>query len=238
MPAFTREMLSDEQIDAIGAYLATLNPPAARGPVVKLAVLKPSAPYDPMADGLQFLVSDTVRLQRGPLPGTSGRAIHVGNPSGVNYSFDPRLLAVVKIWQGGFLDMSGELVNRGNRGLAPGYDSREIAFGEREYLLAPLNAAGGAVDFSFKEGKFGDFSTFRASLESKEDQLARIGAMDAQFLGYSRDSRDKLASPVFRYRVSRNVIETSTTISAEGALTVIVSGNFAAPQSFALNAVL
>ena len=41
--------------------------------------------------------------------------------------FDPRLLAVVKIWQGGFLDMSGELIGRGNRGLALGYDSREIA---------------------------------------------------------------------------------------------------------------
>jgi hypothetical protein len=79
-----------------------------------------------MADSLQWLVNDEVRLQRGPLVGTSGRSIHVGNPDGINYSFDPRLLAVVKIWQGGFLDMAGELVNRGNRGLALGYDSREI----------------------------------------------------------------------------------------------------------------
>ena len=42
----------------------------------------------------------------------------------------------------------------------------------------------------------------------------RSPRMDAQFLGYSRDSRDKLAAPVFRYRVGKNVIETSTTISA------------------------
>ena len=84
---------------------------------------------------MQWLVGDEVRLQRGPLPGTSGRAIHVGNPNGVNYTFDPRLLAIVKIWQGGFLEMSGEFTNRGNNGLALGYDSREIGFGDREYLL-------------------------------------------------------------------------------------------------------
>jgi len=238
MPAFTAETLSDRQIDALGDYLATLNEPASRGPVMKLVDQAPAPLYDPMADGLQWLVDDRVRLQRGPLIGTSGRSIHVGNPSGVNYSFDPRLLAVVKIWQGGFLDMTGELVNRGNRGLALGYDSREIAFGEREYLLAPLNAAGGAIDFSFKEGKFGDFATFKAALNSSEDQLARIAGQDAQFLGYSRDSRDKLASPVFRYRVGKNVIAASTTISAEGALTVTVSGEFATPQSFALNTAL
>ena len=149
-----------------------------------------------------------------------------------------RLLAVVKIWQGGFLDMSGELVNRGNRGLALGHDSRDISFGEHEYLLAPLNAAGKPVDFSFKEGKFGDFATFKAALESKEDQLAKIAAQDAQFLGYSRDSRDKLAAPVFRYRVGKNVIETSTAISNTGDLVIRLKGKLANAQSFALNPML
>jgi len=238
MPPFPKEALSDMQIEALGDYLATLNEPGEGGPVVKLTGQAPVPPYDPMADSLQWLVNDEVRLQRGPLVGTSGRSIHVGNPDGINYSFDPRLLAVVKIWQGGFLDMAGELVNRGNRGLALGYDSREIAFGEREYLLAPLNAAGQSIDFSFKDGKFGDFATFTESLNSREDQLARIAKVDAQFLGYSRDSRDKLAAPVFRYRIGKNLIETSTTIAASGELTVRVSGRLAAPQSFAFNAPL
>ena len=62
--------------------------------------------------------------------------------------------------------------------------------------------------------------------------------MDAQFLGYSRDSRDKLAAPVFRYRVGKNVIETSTTIAADGKLEVSVSGDLATAQSFALNDLL
>jgi hypothetical protein len=235
MPAFAREILSDRQIDAIGDYLATLNEPGKRGPVVKLNDQTPAPAYDPMTDSLQWLVDDTVRLQRGPLVGTSGRGIHVGNPNGIHYSFDPRLLAVVKIWQGGFLDMSGELVNRGNSGLALGYDSREISFGAHEYLVAPLNAAGQPIDFSFKEGKFGDLAKFKEALHSKEDQLVRIAAVDAQFLGYSRDSRDKLAAPLFRYRVGKNVIETSATISADGKLELRVSGKLEAPQSFAIN---
>src|SRR6187402_1123055 len=182
MPVFTNEIVSDEQIDAIGAYLATLNDVGQRGPVTWLGKLKPTPPYDPMADGLQWLVNDTVRMQRGPLPGTSARAIHVGFPGGINYSFDPRLLAIVKIWQGGFLDMSGELTNRGGKGLALGYESREIGFGEREYLLAPLDAQGKLIDFTFKDAKFGDMAAIRESLYSPQDQLDRIAAIDAQFL--------------------------------------------------------
>ncbi len=235
MPPFAKDILSDAQIDAIGDYLATLNEGRSRGPITKLATLAPAAPYDPLTDAMQWLVGDEVRLQRGPLPGTSGRAIHVGNPNGVNYSFDPRLLAVVKIWQGGFLEMSGEFVNRGNNGLALGFDSREIGFGDREYLLAPLNAAGLPVDFSFKEGKFQDFSTFKAALYSKDDQLARIAAVDAQFLGYSRDSKDKTAAPVFKYRIGKNVIEVSTAISERGDVTIAVSGALVAAQAFVLN---
>ena len=235
MPPFAKEVISDEQIDAIGAYLATLNDTGDRGPVTWLGKLKPTPPYDPMADGLQWLVNDTVRMQRGPLPGTSGRAIHVGFPGGINYSFDPRLLAIVKIWQGGFLDMSGELTNRGGKGLALGYESREIGFGEREYLLAPLNAAGQAIDFTFKDAKFGDTAAIRESLYSPQDQLARIAAVDAQFLGYSRDSRDRQAAPVFRYRVAKNEIAVATVIAASGEVTIALTGQLAGPQSFALN---
>jgi mono/diheme cytochrome c family protein len=238
MPAFAKETLSDAQVDAIADYLATLNAANDRGPVVKLAGLKAEEPYDPMKDGLQWLVGDTVRLQRGPLAGVSGRSIHVGNPNGVNYTFDPRLLAIVKIWQGGFLDMTGELTNRGNRGLAIGYDSREIAFGDREYLLAPLNAAGAPVDFAFKEGKFGDTATFKSWLYGKEDQLALIAKADAQFLGYSRDSRSKTAAPAFKYRVGKNTVEVATTISDRGAVEIRLSGKLGAEQSFALNSAL
>src|SRR5690606_2557115 len=171
---------------------------------------------------------------RGPLPGTSGRSIHVGHPNGVNYTFDPRVLAIVKIWQGGFLDMSGELVNRGGRGLALGYESREIGFGDKEYLVAPLNRRGELIDFSFKEAKFGDVETMRAALNDTRDQLERIAEVDAQFLGYSRNSRDKLANPAFKYRVGQNTIETGTSISERGEIVVSLSGTLITPQLSAL----
>ncbi len=236
MPQFSRELLSDAQIDAIADYLATLNALQERGPVVKLASLEPAKPYDPMDDGLQWLVGDTVRLQRGPIAGVSGRSVHVGNPNGVNYTFDPRLLAVVKIWQGGFLEMSGELVNRGGKGLALGYDSREISFGDRPYLLAPLNAAGRPVDFTFKEAPYGDGAAMKAALYDKRDQLDLIKAADAQFLGYSRDSKSKTAAPVFKYRVGKNLVEVATEISDRGDTVITVRGTLANEQSFSLNA--
>lgn len=235
MPPFTRDVLGDAQIDAIGDYLATLNAPGQRGPAVKLATLAPTVPYDPMTDSLQWLVDDEVRIQRGALPGISARSINVGHPNGVNYSFDPRVLAIVKIWQGGFLDMTGELTNRGGKGLALGYESREISFGDREYLLAPLDAQGKLIDFSFKEARFGDTQTMRAALYDPRDQLARIRSVDAQFLGYSRDSRDKLAEPAFKYRVGDNVIEVISSISDRGEIVTTVTGALKSSQSFALN---
>jgi hypothetical protein len=236
MPPFTQDVLSDAQIDAIGDYLATLNGPGERGPTIRLATLAPAPPYDPLADGLQWLVGDEVRMQRGPLPGASGRSIHVGNPNGVNYTFDPRVLAIVKIWQGGFLDMSGELTNRGGNGLALGYESRELGFGDQEYLVAPLNPQGKLIDFSFKEAKFGDIATMGAALNDPRDQLARIAAVDAKFLAYSRDSRDKVASPAFKYRVGQNVMEIVTSISDRGEIVVSLTGALKTPQGFALNA--
>jgi mono/diheme cytochrome c family protein len=235
MPAYPRDILDDQKIEAIGDYLTTLNDPQLRGPVVKLVSKTPSAPYDPMTDGLQWLVGDEVRLQRGPLPGVSARSIHVGNPNGVNYSFDPRLLAIAKIWQGGFLDMEGELTGRGGRGMKLGHESREIGFGDREFLLAPLQPNGKPIDFSFKEAKFGDTERMKAALNSREDQLAQIAAIDAKFLGYSRDSRSKAAAPLFKYRVGKNVIETSASFADTGSVSVSVSGTLAAPQVFALN---
>ncbi|MFC3117153.1 DUF7133 domain-containing protein [Cellvibrio fontiphilus] len=240
MPAFSAQVLSDVQIDAIGDYLATLNPPAEQGPAIKLLAQTGAEEYDPVKDRLQFLVGDEVRIQRGPMVlsdgfGSSGRAIHVGTPWGVNYTFDPRLLAITKIWQGGFLDMSGEFLNRGGKGLKMGFESREISLGSKAFLLAPLNAKGEVIDFSFKEAQYGDAATVKASLESKEDHLPRVAAMDAQFLGYFRDSKQKQQLPSFKYRVGKNTLEIQTSIAADGNVTVTVKGELASPQSFALN---
>ncbi len=235
MPAFSPQVLSDLQINAIGDYLTTLNDLHDQGPVIKLLAQTGAEEYDPLADRLQLLVDDEVRIQRGPMVGVSGRAIHVGSPWGVNYSFDPRLLAITKIWQGGFLDMTGEFTNRGGKGLKMGYESREINFGNQEFLLAPLNAQGKIIDFSFKEAKFGDVETILASLNSKEDHLPRIAAMDAQFLGYTRNSKQKNEVPTFNYRVGKNILKIQTLIAADGDVTITLNGDIKTAQQFSLN---
>ena len=238
MPAFSPQVLSDLQINAIGDYLTTLNDLHDQGPVIKLLAQTGAEEYDPLADRLQLLVDDEVRIQRGPMVGVSGRAIHVGSPWGVNYSFDPRLLAITKIWQGGFLDMTGEFTNRGGKGLKMGYESREINFGNQEFLLAPLNAQGKIIDFSFKEAKFGDVETILASLNSKEDHLPRIAAMDAQFLGYTRNSKQKNEVPTFNYRVGKNILKIQTLIAANGDVTITLNGDIKTAQQFSLNSQL
>lgn len=235
MPAFSAQVLSDAQIDAIGAYLATLNDPGQQGPVVQLLPQGGAEEYDPVADRLQLLVDDEVRIQRGPMAGVSGRAIHVGTPWGINYSFDPRLLAITKIWQGGFLDMSGEYLNRGGKGLKMGYESREINFGQTEALVAPLNAQEKSIDFSFKEAKFGDPETAKASLYSEQDHLARVESMDAQFLGYTRDSKQKQQLPRFNYRVGKNTLGMETQINADGKVSISLTGELKTSQQFILN---
>ena len=238
MPAFSAQVLSDLQINAIGDYLATLNDLHDQGPTIKLLAQTGAEKYDPIADRLQLLVDDEVRIQRGPMVGVSGRAIHVGSPWGVNYSFDPRLLAITKIWQGGFLDMTGEFTNRGGKGLKIGFESREINFGNQEFLFAPLNAQGKIIDFSFKEAKFGDVETIKASLNSTEDHLARVAAMDAQFLGYTRNSKQKNELPTFNYRIGKNTLKVQTAIAANGDVKITLSGDLKTAQQFSLNTLL
>lgn len=235
MPPYSAQILTNKQIDALGYYFQTLNDVDTQGPIVKLVKSEGPEKYDPMQDRFLFLVDDKVRIQRGPMPGLSGRSIHVGFPGGLNYSFDPRILAIGKIWQGGFLDMSGELQNRGGGGLKMGYNSQEIdltsAHENNYYLLAPLNTEGALIDFSFKEAKFSDEKTMLASLNSPVDHLARLQKIDAQFLGYSTQE----ATPSFHYRIGGNILSINTAITNSGKTTISLSGAFKQPQVFSIN---
>lgn len=235
MPPYGPQVLSDKNLDAIGFYLQTLNNTWEQGPVVKLVEADGPVKYDPLEDDLQFLVDDRLRIQRGPLEGLSARAIHVGQPNAVNYSFDPRILGIAKIWQGGYLDMSGELMNRGGGGLKTGFETREIDLGESGILFAPLNADGQMIDFSFKESVFNDKETVKDSLWSEQDHLDRLAAENARFLGYERPSSSNTAAPTFRYQVDNNRVEVSTTISDDGSVSIEVGGNRTEPQEFLVN---
>lgn len=235
MPPYSKQTLSDKQLDAIGFFLQTLNPAWEQGPVVKLVESSGPEKYDPLLDDLQFLVDDRLRIQRGPMEGVSARSIHVGQPNAVNYTFDPRILGIAKVWQGGFLNMAGELTNRGGSGLKTGFETREIDLGESRILFAPLKASGELVDFSFKEAVFQDAATIEASLNAKQDQEAMIEAQNAQFLGYFRPSASKTAAPEFRYRVGQNYLAVSTAIAGDGRVTITVKGDRKTPQKFKIN---
>ena len=235
MPPFNSQILNDIQIDAIGTYLASLNDLQNQGPVIKLMKQGTPEKYNPIEDRLQLLVDDQVRIQRGPMLNLSGRAIHVAQVNGVNYSFDPRILAVAKIWQGGFLDMTGEFTNRGGKGLKTGFESREINLGDKEYLFAPLDKAGKIIDFSFKDAKFGDFETIKKSLYNEQDHLVLLTQVDAQFLGYARNSKDKLATPYFKYRIGKNLLSVQTTFESEGTLRINITGELENEQQFSIN---
>lgn len=238
MPPYSDGIITDKQVEALAAYMATLNARSNQGPVIKLVTADGPEQYDPMEDGLQLLIKDRVRIQRGPMEGLSGRSIHVGQPGGIHYSFDPRLLAVAKIWQGGFLDVSGEWTNRGGRGLKTGFDSQVIDLGDQGYLLAPLNQKKELIDFSFRDSVFGDKKTIESALYSKEDHLDKVKAVGAAFKGYSQDSRQKDSALTFNYRIGENTIAITHQLGADGALSVRVSGNLKAPQHFSLNSAL
>jgi hypothetical protein len=240
MPPISAEVVSDMQIEAIGAYLATLNEPQHQGPVTRLMKQGSVEKYDPINDRLQLLVDDQVRIQRGPLvsaldSGASARAIHVGLVNSINYSFDPRSLAIVKVWQGGFLDMTGEFTNRGGKGLKLGFESREINLGAQQYLVAPLNSQGNLIDFSFKNAKFGDAEVIKKSIHSTQDHLTQLAEINAQFLGYTRNSKDKQQAPIFHYRVGENLINIQTVIAESGDLSVHITGELQTAQIFSIN---
>ncbi len=235
MPSYGKDMISDNQIDAIGAYLQTLNDLPNQGPVTLLVQEGGPEQYDPLLDGMQFLVTDRVRLQRGSMKGLSGRTIHVGQVNGINYSFDPRVLGIARVWQGGFLNMEGELSGRGGGGLRTGFESREIDLGAEQTLFVPLNGQGEVIDFSFKEAKLNDFDRIEQSLYSDIDHLDQLAAVDAQFLGYEHDSRDPEAAPIFRYRVGGNQLAVQTQLQSDGQVQIHVQGQLQGPQEFRVN---
>lgn len=235
MPPYSEQAVSNKQADAIAAYLTTLNPPKDQGPTILLVTKDGPVQYDPLTDDLQLLVDNRTRVQRGPMEGVSARSIHVGQTNGINYSFDPRLLAIAKVWQGGFLDVSGELKNRGGRGLKLGYESRTIELGQAGFLIAPLDDKGQLIDFSFKEAIFNDIEAIAESLHSSQDHLDRVKAIDTQFLGYKHNSKELQSVPEFLYRVGKNSISVSTSIAASGDTEIQLQGEFATGQKFAIN---
>ena len=86
MPIFTPEILKDGDIDALYAYLLTLNPEGKQGPKIAW-VSQAEKQYDLMKDTGAVIVTDRARIQRAPINGNSARTFFVGLPGECQLQF-------------------------------------------------------------------------------------------------------------------------------------------------------
>ncbi len=233
MPNYTKEMVSDEDMDSVFHYLRTLAEGADQGPaqvMVKRQVV--AQPTNIIEIPNEEIVTDRTRVFRAALRGTSARALHVGQPNGMNFTFDPRMLSVRRIWSGGFLNLTQERTSRG-RDMPTMGKGAKVHF-EGIALLQPLTSKGEPVDFEFKEPDAQDNVAIEKHLWDKVDFADRLAALDAEFLGHL--SPTGASNPSFRFRVGKNTFEQTISLSEKGALAITLSGATKEAQSFQIAA--
>ncbi|MFT5107894.1 MAG: cytochrome c2 [Verrucomicrobiales bacterium] len=232
MPMYTKEIIPDQDLDSIWHYLRTLADVGNAGPAkVMLKKAKQQAAKSLLEIPNEVLVTNRPRVFRAPLRGSSGRALHVGLPNGMNYTFDPRLLSVRNIWAGGFLNVSEERKGRGKPGSQRGQGSK--TFVEGGAILQPLTKSGTAVDFEFKEPDVGDHKAIERWLWEDRDFPELQASVDAEFLGHEIDSSS--GGPIFRFRVGQNVFSQSVTLTDDGRIEIVLQGQLKHAQALAVS---
>lgn len=232
MPAFTEQVIDDQDLEALWHYVRTLARPGKAGPAVVMMQRKQEGPSaDLLAIKDEIPVADRVRIIRARLKGLSGRVLHVGLPNHVNYSFDPQQLSVRRVWSGGFLNLKEERSGRGGNPSSLGHGAQLWLDGAA--LLAPLNAAGEAVDFSFKENDEGDNETVVKHLYDRTPHLDKLAAADAEFTGYTIT---QTGMPSFDFRVGPNRFQQMVNIDTDGLLRIILHAHILRKQAFKLRA--
>lgn len=213
MPSYSLELLSDSELENIIAYLGTLNAKADQGPLRKW-ISKPSPQYDLAKDNNAIWVKDTPRLQRVHLGSKhSARAYHVGLPGGVNYSFDPRTLGIVEIWNGPFLNVKNERDGRANKPSTYGHSAK--AWPSENHLFRPFHQTGSLVDFSLKEPANIDGELGQSMVEDTGDFLMEVKSNKARFIGVETPANE---IPSFRYKVDNNLVEIQFIPNNDGAV--------------------
>ena len=230
MPMFAPEVISDEDLEAVWHYVRTMADGYAAGPA-QVMLQKKDAPAaaSPLDIPNEEPVADRTRVFRVALPGTSGRAVAVGQPNGMSYAFDPRYLSVRKIWSGGFLNLKEERTARGGNPVALGNGAKIYQQGGP--LLAPLTAGGELVDFEFKEPDVNDSEAQIKYLNDKVDLVDRLAALNSEYLGHQLSSKGE---PSFRFRVGKNSLTQTVRIADDGGLVIAVAGKLAEKQGFRL----
>jgi hypothetical protein len=233
MPLFSSETLPEPVVENIWHYLRTLAEGAQSGPA--RVMLKPSA--SAVVKNILDVpgeepVAQRTRVMRAPVLGASGRALHVGLPNGVNYSFDERFLSVRNIWSGGYLNLAKEREGRGQPGSERGRGWRLLH--EDRPVLQPLDAAGAAVDLEFKQPDVLDEAAVERWLSDDRTFAEQLRAhAGTQFLGHQLDP--KSGDPLFLLRVGRNHFSERVGVTADSRFEIFIEGDFSQEQPFALH---
>lgn len=231
MPMYVEDLLSLEQVEALWHYLRTCADEDQRGPGEVLRdVPKVATPKQPLEIPGEEIVADQTRVLRAPLGGTSARAVHVGQPNGMSYTFDPRMLSVRRVWTGGFLNLREERSARGRELSSPGTGAELYVDGRA--LLAPIAADGTRIDFEFKEPDAHDEEAIERHLWDPIDFADKLAAVDAEFRGYTL-ARD--GTPSFSFRVGENEFTETVTIDDTGVVTFTLVTRLHTPQRFRLH---
>ncbi|MAW10379.1 MAG: hypothetical protein ACJ0IB_04070 [Verrucomicrobiales bacterium] len=232
MPMYSKEVIPDQHVEFIWHYLRTLSPASKAGPkVVKIKANKGAEPKTLLDIRNEIVVTDRARVIRAPLRGSSGRAMHVGFPNGMNYTFDPRVLSVRNVWAGGFLNLSQERSGRGRPGSARGQGNK--VYFEGKGLLQPILASGESVDFEFKEPDVMDHKAIEKWLWEDRDFSELLSSTDAEYGGHRLRSSDSV--PVFNFRVGKNKISQSIELTDDGLIVIELSSELVEDQKFKIS---
>lgn len=230
MPPYDAAFISEFKAKAIYQYLLTLNDKDQRGPARRMVKDERDAETRrPEQNSSEVLVTDRTRAFRARLKGSSARAVYIGTPAGLNYSFDPVSLSLERIWWGGYLNLKEEQTGRGGKYSRLGEHAIEVHGASP--LFSPLDpATGKAVDLSFKSPRIADYKTIAKNLNSKVDFSDQLKGTSAKFLGYQNTE-----TPSFQFTVGRNVIDLQFTVTVEGKATILLTGELKEAQTFLLS---
>lgn len=233
MPIYVEQLVNDDGLESLWHYLRTLAGKEQRGPQkVMVKRKKVAAPTDILDIPGEEIVTTRTRVMRAPLQGTSARALHVGQPNGMSYTFDPRMLSVRRVWTGGFLNLKEERSGRAGRLSGLGKDAQVRIDGAA--LLNPMTSDGELVDFEFKEPDAHDYKAIARHLHDGEDFIDKLAALDAEFLGHHISL--KTGNPAFRFRVGKNEFTETISISDSGEIHIALNGDLKTEQRFQLAA--
>ena len=210
MPTYPETLLTPQKTAAIFHYLKTLNLPKNQGPAKVLSeeagVVKASKTEQ---DPTEILVTNRTRIFRARIPGSSARAIHVGTPSGLNYTFDPRTLTITQAWWGGFLNLKEELNGRASRNSKHGHKSKNIDL-KNLPLINPR-----PVDLSFKSPLIGDSETIESYLFGEDEFFDLVEKANASFLGYTYPE-SPAGHPTFHYTIDDKKYDLTFSLTPQG----------------------